>query len=270
MASVDTNAVRLLLSVLGTEPWKEDIARIVRGAVGRQHRGHWDTTVANAWGVLAMEKFSDLFEKVPVSGETETGIGADTDTLSWAAYPDGKPVRLAWPEGKGTLAITHEGEGKPWATIQSIAALPLDAPISTGYKIEKTWTPVERKDPAHWTRGDVIRVKLQIEAQADKSWVVVNDPIPTGTSILGGMSTDSQLLAHGEKSTGNAWLAFEERAMEAYRAYFEYAPKGGFSVEYTLRLNQDGQFHLPSTRVEAMYSPEMFGEIPNTTVEVKQ
>jgi len=39
-------------------------------------------------------------------------------------------------------------------------------------------------------------------------------------------------------------------------------------VEYTIRLNQAGQFQLPSTRVEALYAPEMFGELPNAMFEV--
>jgi uncharacterized protein YfaS (alpha-2-macroglobulin family) len=31
-------------------------------------------------------------------------------------------------------------------------------------------------------------------------------------------------------------------------------------VEYTLRLNNVGDFALPPSRVEALYAPEMFGE----------
>ena len=40
-------------------------------------------------------------------------------------------------------------------------------------------------------------------------------------------------------------------------------------MEYTLRLNNGGEFKLPETRVEAMYAPEMFAEIPNQGVVVK-
>jgi len=39
-------------------------------------------------------------------------------------------------------------------------------------------------------------------------------------------------------------------------------------MEYTLRLNTVGRFKLPPTRVEAMYAPETFGEIPNGELEV--
>ena len=34
-------------------------------------------------------------------------------------------------------------------------------------------------------RGDVVRVRLDIDAQSDMTWVVVNDPIPSGATILG-------------------------------------------------------------------------------------
>jgi hypothetical protein len=83
------------------------------------------------------------------------------------------------------------------------------------------------------------------------------------------LGTDSRLATKGEESKGWVWPAFEERSFEAYRAYYRYVPKGSWSIEYTLRLNNAGVFQLPPTRVEAMYSPEMFGELPNASVQVK-
>ena len=41
------------------------------------------------------------------------------------------------------------------------------------------------------------------------------------------------------------------------------------SLDYTVRLNNVGQFSLPPTRVEAMYAPEMFGEFPNARLKVE-
>ena len=37
-----------------------------------------------------------------------------------------------------------------------------------------------------------------------------------------------------------------------------------------MRLNNAGTFALPPTRVEALYAPEMFGEAPNTSMQVTQ
>ena len=64
-----------------------------------------------------------------------------------------------------------------------------------------------------------------------------------GSTILGkGLARDSELLTKGEERKGWVWPAFEERSFEAFRAYYEYVPKGNWTVEYTVRLNQSGRF----------------------------
>jgi uncharacterized protein YfaS (alpha-2-macroglobulin family) len=131
-------------------------------------------------------------------------------------------------------------------------------------------TPVEQHTPGRWTRGDVARVRLDIDAQSDMSWVVVDDPVPGGATVLGsGLGGQSQILTAGEQREGYAWPAFEERRFDAFRAYYRFVPKGRFVVEYTVRYDNPGTFVLPTTRVEAMYAPEMLGELPNATVAVE-
>jgi len=270
MVSGDVNAVRAVLALLRSERWKEDMPRLVQGALARQRQGKWDLTLANAWGVLAMEKFSRAFETVAVSGTTRAELLTRSQSIDWKVSPKGKTSAFPWPEQKGDLTIIHQGSGKPWVTVQSLAAIPLKESLSSGYKIQKTVTPVQRKEANRWSRGDILRVRLEMEAQADQTWVVVSDPIPAGSSILGsGLGRDSQLLTPEEKKEGWVWPAYEERSFEAFRAYYRYVPKGKWTVEYTLRLNQSGAFQLPTTRTESLYFPEMFGEIPNRIFEVQ-
>jgi len=270
MLSNDVNAVRLLGSVINFGKWTQDVPRMVRGALSRQHQGHWDLTTANAWGVLTMEKFSNAFEKTPVTGTSSAALAGKTASVNWAAKPKGDQVLLGWPANRQQLGIHHTGSGKPWVTVQSLAAVPLKAPLSSGYRISRSVTPVEQKESGKMNRGDILRVRLELEAQTDMTWVVVSDPIPAGAAILGtGLGRDSSLSTRDEKSEGWVWPAFEERSFEAFRAYYEFVPKGKWVAEYSVRLNSSGDFNLPPTRVEALYSPEMFGEIPNETVSVK-
>jgi uncharacterized protein YfaS (alpha-2-macroglobulin family) len=271
MVSGDVNANRLLLAVLDNPAWKDDIGRLVRGTLGRQHKGRWNTTVANAWGTLAIRKFSDKFESVAVGGSTSVSLAGAETALQWHGAAPPAPVLQPWPRAAAELKISHAGSGKPWATVSSLAAIPLKAPLASGYKIVKTVTAVEQKTPGAWSRGDVYRVRLDLEAQSDMTWVVVDDPIPASASVLGtGLGRDSQILSGGEQRSGWVWPAFEERSFDAFRAYYEFVPKGKWSVEYTVRLNNAGDFNLPASRVEAMYSPEMFGEIPNAVLKVGQ
>jgi len=269
MVSNDLNAVRLLLAALRLDGWRQDLPQLVRGALARQRQGRWDLTTANAWGVLAMERFSEMYEVGDVAGTTRIDFAGQTRAFDWSTPLKVDSLLLTWPPGKSELAAEHQGSGHPWLTVQSLAALPLKEPLSSGYTIRKTLTALDRRTPGHWSRGDILRVRLEIDAQADMTWVAVSDPVPAGAAILGtGLGRDSRLLTPSEERTKRVWPAYEERSFEAFRAYYDYVPKGTWTVEYTLRLNQPGVFGLPPTRVEALYAPEMCGEIPNSAMEV--
>jgi uncharacterized protein YfaS (alpha-2-macroglobulin family) len=267
MISTDTNAVRTLLTFMDEPRWRDDIPRLVRGAMARQRYGAWETTIANAWGVVAMERFSKRFEATPVTGATAAELDGTMQAADWGKEKKGSTLSFAWPSGAAPLRLRHSGTGKPWATFMGLAAIPLKEPLSSGYRIRKTVTPVEQRDKSRWSRGDVVRVKLEIEAQSDMTWVAVNDPVPAGTTILGsGLGRDSAIMTESERN--RSWPVFAERAHDAYRVYYDYVPKGSFTIEYTIRFNNDGTFRLPTSRVEALYAPEMFGEAPNRPVSV--
>lgn len=281
MQNADTNAARLLALVVEQPAWRDDIPRLATGLLARQVRGAWSTTTANLWGTLAIARYSQIHERTPVAGSTQAHYAGVEKTWSWPAAQGDAIQRgaltLPWPAASkaatsGALRVAHQGSGQPWVTISSLAAVPLTQPFAAGYRIRRTVTPVEQAVKGQWTRGDIVRIKLEIDAQTDMTWVAVSDPIPTGATILGsGLGRDSALATDGERRSGAAWLAYTERAQDAYREYYEVLPKGSSSVEYTVRLNNAGEFALPPTRVEALYAPDVYGEIPNArmTVAVK-
>lgn len=274
MTSADTNAVRALLALLPETAWKDRLPRLVTGILARQHNGRWNTTTANAWGVLALARYQQQFEAVKPNGKSFVVLGKEGRLIDWKAFPKGATAFLplgALPNGAETAALKlkHEGEGQPYVSVTTLAAVPITAPVQRGYSVKREIIPVDQKTPGKWSRGDVLRVRLDVDARDDMGWVVVEDPIPAGASILSsGTQRGSALLTQGEKNTGNAWPAWQERLFDTYRAYYEHVPRGRFSLEYSIRLNSDGKFQLPPTRIEAMYAPEMFGEAPNGVFEV--
>lgn len=284
MVSPDLNAVRTL-RLLAEDPDMEtaDIGRLARGALSRQVNGHWSTTVANAWGATALRYFQTHFEKTPVAGTTQVKLGEQAQSLNWndaktTTHQDptkgtqmgaGLATHFPWPKAATPLSIQHQGAGKPWAFVTSKAALPLDKPLFAGYQLKRTVTAIAQKTRGQWHSGDTYRVQLEIDAQSDMTWVVVNDPVPAGATILGsGLGGDSSQLSAGEKKAGWQRPAFEERAFDGFRAYYAYVPKGKFSIEYTVRLNNAGRFAMPASRVEAMYAPEIFAELPVAAIAV--
>ena len=299
MQGPDVNAARLLLATIGNPEWDDERPRLVTGLLARQQNGAWRTTTANLWAGLALRRFSSTYERDPVSGDTTAMLNASTQTLSWktlqqasspskaaAAAAQAQPSRLLptgssaldaplpantlfLPWGERTLgqfSMQHRGTGKPWVAIQSIAAVPRTQSFDAGYRLRKTVTPLQGADLQHLQRGDTVRVRLEVEASADMTWVAVTDPIPAGATILGsGLGRDSEIATQGENRATSWWRtpAFVERGQDSYRAYWSYLGQGATSVEYTLRLNNAGSFALPPSRVEALYAPEMFGEAPN-------
>jgi uncharacterized protein YfaS (alpha-2-macroglobulin family) len=223
--------------------------------------------VSNLWGTLAVERFAARFETTPVSGHTAVTSGALTRSVDWSAPQPEKQV-MPVPSAASTLNLVHNGAGRPWATVELRAAVPLTAPLQAGYGVTKKLTPIQQKVKGRMSVGDIWRVTVSVDAQADMTWVVVNDPVPTGATILGtGLGRDMASVTQGEKTRG-AWEAFRERDVTALRSYFQYVQRGQFQVEYTIRLNNAGTFVLPPTRVEAMYAPDVFGAIPNAPVTV--
>jgi uncharacterized protein YfaS (alpha-2-macroglobulin family) len=270
MTDADTTAVRLLLDLVETGHWTDELPRLARGTIGRMRRGAWSTTVSNAWGVLALNKFAAAFEATPVTGTTSVAVGDTQRVVDWGAVPPPHRLSFAWPEGPERLLAQHRGAGTPWITVTARAAVPLHQPLAAGYRVTKSVVPVDSRESGHLRRGDVVRVRLTVEADRDMTWVVVSDPLPSGASHLAaGLGQESELLAAGEVTLAAVQPAYEERPFDAYRAYYAFVPKGQVATEYVIRLNQSGRFNLPPTRVEALYAPEMFGEAPNEPVEVE-
>jgi hypothetical protein len=290
MTSSETNAARTVLTFVNAPGWKDEMPRLLAGLLALQSNGAWSTTTSNLWGSLAVQAFSRAFESTPVTGQTKLALGTTTKTIDWSQGASAAPTVasatavtktantrsqwLPWPLDARTagasLTLTQQGTGKPWATIESLAAVALKAPFSAGYRITKTVTPIDPAVKGIYTRGDVVRVHLDIDAQSDMTWVVVNDPVPAGATILGsGLGRDSEAATAGEKTQDGPWPAFVERSFDGYRAYYDYLPKGKFSIEYTIRLNNAGTFGLPPTRVEALYAPSTYGVLPNANVVVQ-
>ena len=280
MLNGDANAFRLIEAMLDNPAWKDDLPRLVQGAMERQVRGRWLTTTANAWARVVLDRFARQFERDPVMGRTVATLGKASAEVNWskagASWDSGAPpapLSLPWPVPAGKddrLHLSHQGSGKPWATVQVLAAIPDGPARAMGYRIARRVTPLQEKVPGKVSRGDLWRVTLTVEADQDMTWVALSDPIPAGARILGdGDGRDSAIGSLGENRDAKGMApSFVERSFSAFRAYYAWLPKGRFVLDYTLRLNNSGSFALPPTRVEALYAPDVFGEVPNGRVKV--
>ncbi|AHE57052.1 alpha-2-macroglobulin family protein [Sphingomonas sanxanigenens] len=268
MVTGDESVLRALLAVLGRPGWEDDVPRLMVGAALRQSRGHWDTTPANAWGSVTARRFGSLYPASAITGVTMARLGSETRQREWPQAADAAPLRFPLPAAKTPLVLTQQGGAGPWAMVQVKAAVPLLQPLYAGYRMTKQVSVLEQKVPGRLTRGDVLKVRITVDSTADRQWVVVNDPIPGGATIVGTLGGQSQLLADAASGGEGVQPSYVERGRDSWRGYFEWVPRGTFTVEYTVRLNGVGRFNLPPTRVEAMYSPDIRAQVPNGQIAV--
>jgi hypothetical protein len=253
--------------------WQGDLPRVIQALVDVQANGHWNTTVANAWAVVALRRFAQAAEATPVTGTSTATLATQSVERTW---PDPAPALLAWPRDgtDAALALDHKGTGAPWATVQVKAATRAEQAIAHGLAIGKTVAPVAQRVPGRWSEGDIMRVTLHIVSHGDNGWLAIDDPIPSGATILGkGLGGESIAAQLADRDVGMNWMAwpsYVERGSDSYRAYYARVAAGEWDLSYTVRLNNAGTFRFPATRVEAMYAPEIFGEAPNVSLDVTQ
>ena len=273
--SSDQEAMGVFGVAVDNASWSGDAGKMARGVIARLNKGVWDTTLANAWAVTTLRRFSQKFEKDKVTGKTQVSTPANQkESFDWSKAPMGAEISLAWPTGSVDKAVNvdfkHDGSGKPWMLLQARSAIPLKAPWDLGYRISRKLSAISQKAAGKWSDGDVVNVELTIFAKYDQPWVVVRDPIPAGASHLGsGLEGSSALLDKAPKKKKSvddpdAWPSeFDEKSNSNFISYAAYLAKGTYRLNYRIRLNSSGTFKLPPSHVEAMYSPEVFGESPN-------
>lgn len=252
MRSSDSAILRLILTTAALPQWQQDTPRIYLGALARQQQGAWVLTADNAWGALAMRRLKDIYSKDKVEGEFLTELDGLRKRFVWAGKESGT-VSLPWTSSSGTLKLRQEGEGRPWITVSAKAALPVTKAVFAGFTAEKKIEPVEQKKKGRWSVGDIAKVIVRIKAKAPQTWVVLEDPIPTGASVL-----------------QPSFATSIERKTELIRFYFDWLSSDEQVIEYSLRFNQVGTYPLPATRVESMYSPDIFAELPESSLVVAE
>ena len=269
MASGDEAAIKALLVTLGRPGWQDEAAKMMVGVSLRQSRGHWDTTTANAWGAVAVRKFAGLYPAQAIAGTTTLQLGSARVSRAWPLAQGARLVSLPLPAAPASLALRQSGGDGPWATVSVRAAVPLTRPLFAGYRAERSVSVVQARKAGQLTRGDVLRVTITVDATAERNWVVVDDPIPAGATIVGDLANQSQMLGEGGANEG-VQPSYVERGNDSWRGFFAWVPRGRFTVSYAVRLNGAGRFSLPPTRVEAMYSPSVRAQVPNAPMVVVQ
>jgi hypothetical protein len=156
------------------------------------------------------------------------------------------------------------------------------------YSVERDGKWVLLKGPGEVSLGDLVRVDLFVSSQAERYFVVLDDPVPGGlepvsrdlaTASLSDVEKGSLPLPEGSygaqlqelKGFSSSRWAFYHRELrhEAARFYSEILPAGRYLLTYVAQAVAPGTFTALPPRAEEMYNPETFGKGRPTWMNVE-
>ena len=264
MRSDDYTMARMFRLSLDTRELAEFKLPLLKGLNNRMQRGgYFYSTQANLWAAFALERHN---KQASADGRTRVTYNNETKEVVWDSNTTEGELTFPWSDSATGVSVEHLGKGEPWARAQLRAPAPLAGKVDNGITVSKAFKPVQQKRAGHYSVGDIIQVTVTADNKAGLGWLAIDDPVPAGSTVLGGLAKLGTTAEMPQTWSGYRYI---ERTFTNVRSSFEWAPKGLHSFTYELRLTTPGKFSMPPTHAEAMYSPEVNGQLGNAVFEIE-
>jgi uncharacterized protein YfaS (alpha-2-macroglobulin family) len=265
-----------LLAWTQHEPRSPRVDELAVELFKRRSNGHWSTTQANAWSLLAL---SSYLRQVETGDKNATGqILWDKATAPFAVSKD-KPVAspVTFPIITKTAAepirVTKSG-GQIFSEV-TVEARPkvIERPRQDrGYAITRRYSKLRddgKLSAAENLRvGDRVLVTLDVDVRRRATYLAVEDPLP-GVFEAINPAFKSQEVVAGE-TLGTEWVS-DYRELREDRAVFfvDLLYPGRYTLRYLARVISAGDAIAASAKIEEMYHPERFGTTESVRVITK-
>jgi len=284
----------VLRALVAAKPAHPLASRLARGLLDHRVGGAWRSTQENVWALLALDDYRRAAEAAAPSFEARVFLGGDVvgqASFLGASVVD-MPVSVG-PERLGErgspLTFEVRGQGKLFYSAEltyAQTALP-EKPAGDGLFVQKrvrALRPEElaaalavlpKRSDASAPVGDLVLVDLLLESPEPREQVVVDDPLPAGLEPVDfALDTSAAALAVSEQKPadpsdprhGRDYGAFREAAGmhrelhdDRVLTFLPHVDPGLYHFRYLARATTPGDFVVPPSRAECMYSPEVRG-----------
>jgi alpha-2-macroglobulin len=268
------NALYLMVW-LQHQPASPRVDELATELFSRRSNGHWSTTQANAWSVLAL---SSYLRKIETGDRNASGEVRWNKNAAPFSVSDSKPVETAsFPiKGDGVtdpIQITKTG-GKVYTetTAEARPKLIEQPPQNRGYTIVRRYTKLGddgKLSPAENLRvGDRVLVTLDITVPRRATYLAVVDPLPGVFEAINPVFKSQEVVA-GE-TLGTEWVS-DYKELRTDRALFfaDLLYPGQYTLRYLARVISAGDTIAPSAKIEEMYHPERMGTTETSRVHTE-
>jgi uncharacterized protein YfaS (alpha-2-macroglobulin family) len=282
---IETTAYALR-AFLQIDPDNPLCGRIANWLVLHRENGYyWESTKDTAAAVFALADYlrvrreiapPNYTARVLVNGEE---IGRLTVTPDDVVRPDESftVLRDKVRDGENEVRMVKEGEGDLFYSLSlRFYGLEEDMPArSGGLTVERRYYQLMlmegaeegqefiRQELAGEVRsGQQVEVALQIKADADYEYLIIEDPFPAGFEPVDYRGGD-------ESGEGMPWYCRREAHDDRMAFFATRLDAGEHTLAYRLRAQIPGDFHTLPARAYGMYAPRIGGNSAETRVTVK-
>ena len=260
------------------------VPQIAKWIIDKRRSGHWHSTQENFYVFYALNDFfrthekesPDFAFKITLDARTlledsfkGLAAGIKTARIKLSTHPVGKELPLAVrKEGDGTLYYTARMTYTPR---QKLAAR------DEGISVLKRLESLDGKPIRTVKAGSLVVVAVDIVMPQEGLFIVVEDPLPAGFEAVNPSfltESEEELRKLDKINEGNErwWEGFRHVEMRDDRVllFADSLTAGLHTHRYLARALTFGTFEAPGTKVEEMYSPEVFGRGAEQTVTIEK
>jgi alpha-2-macroglobulin len=268
-------------------PQSELIPNVVRWLVVARKAEAWETTQETAWAVMSLTNFmaatGELKANYPYTvtlNGSEIGKGTAAPENLKVTQALVNDVKTLLQDQANKLSVNRgEGNGSLYYTAWLKIDQPVETikPISRGMTLTRTYY-IEDKAVTEAKVGDTITVAIDLVVPHDLHFVVINDPIPSGTEMVDtSLQTTSQIgqppqLDRINPRYGWGWWWWSDTQLRTEKAVLtaQYLPAGTYRYVYQIQATVAGVYKVIPTNGNEFYFPEVFGRGAGSVFTVKE
>ena len=257
---------------------------IARWLVERRKTGGWSSTQENAYVFYALNEFYRKYENIKPDFKVEVSLAEKllfeeifkdelnkvrNTEISLSQFYPGETIPLKIKKtGDGTLyyetRMTYAPQGKL-------------NPRDEGFTVYKEITSLDGKPLNSIKAGSLVAVTLQVIVPKESLFIVLDDPLPAGLEAVNPtFLTESEEQQRkleelpNEERQRRWWRGFNHIEMHDDRVllFADSLLPGIHTHRYLARALTMGIFNAPGTKIEEMYSPEVFGRSSEITLKI--
>lgn len=295
-----TDAI-MLDALINDQPESDLIPKVVNGLLANAVDGRWNNTQENVWVLLALDRYFNTFENVEPDFIARVWFGqtyvAEHPYQGYTTDAQQTVLPMSFlldqfNQGGDAQVETHDltiqkdgADGRLYYRLGLRYAptdLELDA-LDRGFVVARTYEAID--DPADVTRaedgtwtvkaGARVRVRIQMVADNRRYHVALVDPLPAGFEPINPALAVSESIPGDPTAQPYGWwwysTWYEHQNLRDSRAeaFTSLLWDGVYEYTYVARATTPGEFAVPPTKAEEMYSPEVFGRSASDKVIVK-